>query len=149
VSENAHVQRNGVDEFERRFIVAHAHTGVTIPITLPEDVKIAILKLSALNPIPNTHFFGRGLCSISIDMFTNDIRVALHTYGKLPFKDINRDLKKVLTVAKVVFDELLKCFDTYIEVLKNLMNPEALEKVIKQFVEEGRKFIEEGKEASP
>jgi hypothetical protein len=48
---------------------------------------------------------------------------------------VNENFKKVLEVAKVVIDELLECFDIYIEVLKNLKNPEALEKVLKQFIE--------------
>ena len=48
---------------------------------------------------------------------------------------MNENFKKVLKVAKVVIDELLKCFDIYIEVLKNLKNQEALEKVLKQFME--------------
>jgi len=48
---------------------------------------------------------------------------------------VNENFKKVLEVAKVVIDELLECFDIYIEVLKNLRNPEALEKVLKQFIE--------------
>jgi len=48
---------------------------------------------------------------------------------------VNENFKKVLKVAKVVIDELLKCFDIYIEVLKNLKNSEALEKVLKQFIE--------------
>jgi len=48
---------------------------------------------------------------------------------------VNENFKKVLEVAKVVIDELLKCFDIYIEVLKNLKNQEALEKVLKQFME--------------
>uniref|UniRef100_A0A7J2U3L5 Uncharacterized protein n=1 Tax=Ignisphaera aggregans TaxID=334771 RepID=A0A7J2U3L5_9CREN len=48
---------------------------------------------------------------------------------------MNENFKKVLEVAKVVIDELLECFDIYIEVLKNLRNPEALEKVLKQFIE--------------
>lgn len=48
---------------------------------------------------------------------------------------MNENFKKVLEVAKVVIDELLECFDIYIEVLKNLKNPEALEKVLKQFIE--------------
>lgn len=44
---------------------------------------------------------------------------------------MNENFKKVLEVAKVVIDELLKCFDIYIEVLKNLKNSEALGKVLK------------------
>jgi hypothetical protein len=53
---------------------------------------------------------------------------------------VNENFKKVLEVAKVVIDELLECFDIYIEVLKNLKNPEALEKVLKQFIEKEKTF---------
>jgi hypothetical protein len=55
--------------------------------------------------------------------------------SELVFRDVNENFKKVLKVAKVVIDELLKCFDIYIEVLKNLKNLKALEKVLKQFIE--------------
>jgi hypothetical protein len=138
MSENVQPQKRGAVDLRKMLVRGSAYVGVAIPMALPEDVKKVFFKLAPPKFLPsNIHIFRGVRCMISISLYpeSNRVHVSLHSDDDQLARDDKEYEERASEAAEAVVDGLLECFDTYIDVLKNLRNAEALEKVLKQFIE--------------